>query len=319
MKKLISLIMALVLCLSLCACGADPVEPTLPTEPEEETTPSIGSIINKGVLQYPASNALFKYNIYDTYVEITEYIGDNTAEEVVVPATLENLPVYVVDHDVFNKCDVKSIVFEDGIYTIRSDFSGSLVSVRLPSTLDFVGSGTFKNCYALETVIIPEGIDSIQFQAFMHCHALKEITIPSTVTRLSSETFAFCAALETVALPRGLKWVDDQVFIGCESLKTLILPDTLEEIGYAAFQGTGLTSIEIPASVKKIGSGAFTACESLQEVKVYSADMEIIPQEGFTVALLFSQCPDDLVVHGKPASTIAQACATENIYFEVMK
>ena len=324
MKKAISLLLALTMCFTLCACGGIPTETTVATDPTiettpSETTPSVGSIINKGVLQYPASNEMYKYNIYDTYVEITEYLGDDNAEEVIVPAEIDGLPVYVVDHNVFDRSNVNTIIFEEGIYEIYSKFSGSLVHVVLPSTLKSVNYAMFENCYSLESVVIPEGIEFIHNKAFSDCHALKEVTIPSTVSWIDSEAFARCMALETVNLSNGLTRICDNAFVSCDSLKILILPDTLEEIGYAAFQGSGLTSIEIPASVKKIYSGAFTACESLMEVWVYSQEFELIPQEGLSVALLFSQCPAELVVHGKPASTIAQVCATENIYFEVIK
>ena len=322
MKKLFALVCVLALTLALCACGvAQPAETTPATQPEptEETTPSISSIIKNAQLQYPASNDLFKYNVYDTYVEITEYIGADDAEEITVPATLENLPVYEVDSSVFDKCQVKSIIFEDGIFRIHTDFSFYLESVTLPATLDFVGYGSFKECHNLKTVVIPEGIDSIQPQAFMHCDSLTEITIPSTVTRIDSETFAFCENLETVNLPEGIKLIDDQAFLGCKSLKSLTIPTTVETLGASVFQGSGLESIEIPANVQEMGHGAFTACENLTVVKVYNAEMKIVPQEGYSVAILFSQCRDDLVVHGKPASTIAKACATEDVFFEVMQ
>lgn len=322
MKKLLALLMAATMALSLCACGGSkPQEQSASTPVEEPPVEEIspGKIINEAQLQYPASNDLFKYNIYDTYVEITEYIGPDDAAEVIVPAVLEDLPVYVIDHGVFDRAGVKSIVFEEGIYKIHSGFSHKLVSVTLPSTLDYVGYGTFENCYSLETVVIPEGIDSLQTKAFSCCSALKEITIPSTVSWIDSELLSFCSSLETVNLSAGITRIRDKAFVGCESLKNLVIPNTVEEIGYHAFQGTALEYIEIPESVEKIHSGAFTACESLKEVKVYNADMQIIPADGLSVALLFSQCPEDLVVHGKPASTIAQACATENVYFKVIQ
>ena len=321
MKKTLILLLALSMCVSLCACGATQPNENTPTgtETTESTAPSISSVIKNAVLQYPASNELFKYNVYDTYVEIAEYIGADDAEEVIVPATLDDLPVYEVDHDVFTKCKVKSIIFEDGIYSIHSNFSSYLESVTLPSTLEFVGYGKFKNCYNLKNVVIPEGIDSIQPQAFMHCNSLTEITIPSTVTLLSNEIFAYCTALKTINLPEGLTTIEDQAFLSCESLTSLTIPSTVEKLGYAVFQGTGLESIEIPENVQEMGCGAFTACENLLELKVYNAEMKIVPQKGYSVSILFSQANPDLVVYGKPASTIAKACASEDVFFEVIK
>ena len=51
-------------------------------------------IINNATLQYPTSNDEFEYNLYDTYVQITKYIGNDT--DIVFPSTIDDLPVLVV-------------------------------------------------------------------------------------------------------------------------------------------------------------------------------------------------------------------------------
>ena len=285
---------------------------------------SISAIIKNATLQYPASNENFKYNVYDTYVEITEYIGSEDATSITVPATLENLPVYVVGSQVFDKCEVPTIVFEEGIYDINSGFSSKLVSVTLPSTIDSIGAYQFKMCIALKTVVIPEGITYIHQGAFEACSSLKEITIPSTVTHIGLEAFAR-SAVEKVTLSKGLKSIGEKAFISCKNLKSLVIPETVETINYNAFQSSGLVSIEIPATVKEIGANAFLGCDNLLEVKVPSADITVKPytyyEQGVemgTTKGLFDQCNKDLVVYGKPGSAIAEACAKDNIYFKTI-
>ncbi len=317
MKKFLSLILSIVLVFAFASCSNS--QNGAETTTSAPTTTGVGSIIKNATLQYPKSNSLFKYNVYDTYVEITEYIGSDTAAEVTVPAKLENLPVYVVSHSVFEKCKVKSIIFEEGIYKINTKFSFYLEKVVLPSTLDFIGYGTFESCSKLKTVVIPEGIDSIQGTTFMHCSSLKEITIPSTVKIISNETFAFCSSLEKVVLKSGLTEIGEKSFVGCTSLKSIELPQTLETIKSSAFQGTGLVEITIPKSVKKVEGGLFTACEDLKKVTVLNENMEIEKVSSNMYDLLFSQCRSDLVIYGKPGSSIAKVAAAENIYFEVIK
>lgn len=291
--------------------------------PETETTqPVINPVvetINKGVLQYPASNENFKYNVYDTYVEITEYIGSQYASSITVPSNLENRPVYVVNSNVFNMCTVPTIVFQEGIYDIKSNFSTSVKSVTLPSTLKWIGSYQFKNCYALESIVIPEGIDTIMMGAFESCSSLKEVTIPSTVKTLGTGAFAYCTKLEKVNLSTGLLDIDEKVFVQCTALKYITLPESLTEIGSNAFQGTGLISVEIPASVQSVGARAFLACESITEIKFHNSDIQIKPLKVEAYGEdtnLFGQCNASLVVYGKPASVIANACAKENVYFQ---
>lgn len=324
-KKPLIILLAGILCFIIggIMMPSETPEPEVQNPTANETS-SIDKIIKNGVLQYPASNEVFKYNVYDTYVEVVEYIGSQDASSITVPATLENLPVYVVDANAFRHCKVPTIIFEDGIYAIQNGFSSSsFVNVTLPSTLRWIGALTFKNCFFLEKIVIPEGIDSIQYGAFQSCSSLKEITIPSTVTSIDKEVFAYCTKLAKVNLPNGLKTIGEKAFIGCENLKSIDIPDTVEEIKFNAFQSTGLVSVEIPASVTKIGANAFLGCDYLKEVKVHNSDVTIEPytyyEQGIAMGTskgLFSQCNEDLVVYGKPASAIARACAEDNVYFK---
>lgn len=322
MKKLLLAVLTVSLLLCFTACGGGTETPTNVETTEGFTQNPIFTLIKNATLQYPASNDLFKYNVYDTYVEVTEYIGADDAEKVVVPGTLEDLPVYVVDTNTFDKdCEVAEIVFEEGIYDIKCDFilNTTLKKVVLPSTLKGITYGMFENCYGLKTIVIPEGIESINTKAFMHCSSLEEITLPSTVKYIYSEAFAFCTSLKKIVLPEGLISIDDKAFVGCEALKSIELPSTLKEIGSSAFQGTGLESIVLPETLEKIASGLFTACESLKTVTVNNANLEIEPAKGYNFALIFSQCGSDLTVRGKAGSTIANQCAREKIFFEVIK
>ena len=59
------------------------------------------------------------------------------------------------------------------------------------------------------------------------------------------------------------------------------LPESLTEIGETAFRQSGLTSITIPGDVKRIGTGAFAACENLEKVSV-APGVETIGSEAFT-------------------------------------
>ena len=320
MKKFLCVMLALCLLVILAACGGNEASPEDVTE-GTTAAPTVDMIIKQAELQYPSSNDLFKYNVYDTYVAITEYIGSANKESVTVPGTLEGLPVYVVERNTFkNDCKVKSIIFEEGIHDINCGLGviATLKSVTLPSTLETV-KATFENCYKLETVVIPEGVEMLLYNSFKHCSSLKSVALPSTMRIIGSDAFAFCTSLESVTLKSGVTKIDARAFAGCKALKTVKLPGTLEYIGADAFINSGLVSLEIPESVKAIGSGLFSGCDKITTVKVYNADMEIENVDGYSVAILFSNCNSKLVVHGKPASTIAKQCAKENILFKVMQ
>lgn len=79
-------------------------------------------------------------------------------------------------------------------------YSGSEKVVNIPSNIGGVyvkaiGENAFKNNTDIETVIIPEGVNSIEDFAFYKCTGLKYISIPESVTSVSEDGFYRCGAL----------------------------------------------------------------------------------------------------------------------------
>jgi len=64
--------------------------------------------------------------------------------------------------------------------------------------------------------------------------------------------------------------IGDRSFYGRKTLQSITIPDTVTKIEDAAFFGTGLTSITIPATVESIAFRAFSYCSSLESIKVDS-------------------------------------------------
>ena len=138
-------------------------------------TPTPISRIGEEQLQYPAENDEFKYNVYETYVEIDEYIGE--AENVIVPATIENFPVKVVG----------------GFY-----FNDIIKTVTLPEGIIIIQNSAFDKCKKLESINIPESIIEIGDSAFYDCVSLKSLTIPKGVTKIGSRAFGICQGYSLV-------------------------------------------------------------------------------------------------------------------------
>ncbi len=79
-------------------------------------------------------------------------------------------------------------------------YSGSEKVVNIPSNIGgvevkVIGENAFKNNTDIETVIIPEGISSIEDFAFYKCTGLKYVSIPESVTSVSEDGFYRCGAL----------------------------------------------------------------------------------------------------------------------------
>ena len=80
--------------------------------------------------------------------------------------------------------------------------------------------------------------------------------------------FQGCKNLQSVIFEQGseLTEISDNAFRECKSLKSIVLPNKLREIGWGAFNQSGLTEVKIPKSVKCIGELSFFHCSSLSTV-----------------------------------------------------
>lgn len=68
--------------------------------------------------------------------------------------------------------------------------------------------------------------------------------------------------------------IGNSAFIGCSDLISVTIPNSVTNIGWYAFNGSGLTSLEIPNSITSIGAYSFLNC-SLDSVSIPSSVIEI--------------------------------------------
>ena len=78
----------------------------------------------------------------------------------------------------------------------------------------------------------------------------------------------------------GCEEIARKAFADDVELKSVNLPDSLVQIGASAFAGSGLIRLEVPESVRSIGSRAFFRCDDLRDVEL-SRGLESIGDEAF--------------------------------------
>jgi hypothetical protein len=109
-------------------------------------------------------------------VAITGYTGK--ARDVVIPATIQGMPVIEITKFAFNS-NITSLVIPEGVIAIKGfDSCSYLTSVTLPSTIREIGSTAFIRCSSLQTVNIPRSVTEIKFgfSAFTDCPKLSLAT-----------------------------------------------------------------------------------------------------------------------------------------------
>lgn len=92
-----------------------------------------------------------------------------------------------------------------------------------------LGYSVFSQCDSLESIELPEGLESVGMNAFLACTNLTRIVIPQSVKTLGAHVFRE-SGLSDVTLPDGLETLPPYAFYACKSLKGIKLPENLKTI-----------------------------------------------------------------------------------------
>ncbi|MBQ9766234.1 MAG: leucine-rich repeat domain-containing protein [Lachnospiraceae bacterium] len=184
-----------------------------------------------------------------------------------------------IDTSVLTKANLK-LVFPDSYtsYYASADkgayFSRILKAVELGKGFTDISGSAFKGYANLESVVFPETLKTIGFEAFYECTSLKSVIIPQSCTFVGGSAFRDCIGLESVEIRGNLEFNEVGVwdmsqFNDCSNLKTVTFTDGVTCIGeYMFAHCTSLETVNIPESVLYILEGAFEDCESLKSISL---------------------------------------------------
>ncbi len=124
--------------------------------------------------------------------------------------------------------------------------------------------GAFMNLSYLKEVILPNTIKEIGEGAFKYLSALQKVNIPESVERIGDYAFSGCSSLQKIDLSSlsHLIGIGGSAFSSSSCVPTILkFSDGLEWIGYDAFYGTGVTSVDFSnTSLSYISNNAFGEC-----------------------------------------------------------
>lgn len=166
--------------------------------------------------------------------------------------------------------------------------------IKLPKSITSIGSNALRDCYLINSIEIPNGVEKIGSGAFAGT-GITDFNIPSSVKTIEPEAFIGCK-LTTLFIPNnveeigggiGNKDVPYQIVLAdsnphfCvqdgvlynKSMTKIIdyprhkseteftIPTTVNEIGLVAFIGSQCRTINIPEGVHTIRMGAFVSSQ----------------------------------------------------------
>ncbi|MGM9523730.1 MAG: leucine-rich repeat domain-containing protein, partial [Faecousia sp.] len=146
----------------------------------------------------------------------------------------------------------------------------SLTSVAIPSSVTNIGAGTFSGCSNLTGIWVDEGNISycndefgVLFDAGKKtllqapCGISGEYTIPNGVTSIDEEAFENCSNLTGVEIPDGVTSIGFLALSGT-GLTSVTIPASVTSIGnYAFYDCINLTSVYFMGNAPALGKCAF--------------------------------------------------------------
>ncbi len=199
----------------------------------------------------------------------------------------------------------------------------ALQEVEIPQGITSCGSYAFRESGLVRVTISGDPLNGAVLDTkfiFYGCPDLVEARFTATAARLSYYAFDSCSSLEryvldddypyfksvngiiysndlktcvkaghgingAVEIPEGVTTLSgEQPFRACTRLTSVKLPSTLTTINNSCFYGSGLTSVNIPDGVSKLGAAVFSGCEKLESVYI-GAGVTSIDRKAFTDCL----------------------------------
>ena len=218
-----------------------------------------------------------------------------------------------ISTNAFRNTGIESIVIPEGVSKISfyafADCP-NLKKVTVPKSVTTICDCAFENCYALEEVILSEGLTVIEDNAFRNA-GLKQITLPSTLTKLGEDAFAHCTALEEVQIKSKDYELGDRAFSFCDSLKGIDYSGINNEYSgennepvYLGYWCKGLEYVVLGFHTRRLDYTCFEGCRNLNKVFYTStpyafSNIEIDNKHGDLAEFIYS----DVYYYSKTAPT----------------
>ena len=244
-----------------------------------------------------------KYDIEEVILPASvKYIGNSAfknckkLKSISMPADVE------IGEHVFDGCD--KLADKNGFFVLNGvayAYCGDNATVNVPKGTKIITAKLFANEYEankgnanIHEVILPEGLEEIGNQAFDGCGLLEELSIPKSIRTIGMAAFRNCDHLKKIEIPDTVENIGDGILIGCKGLadengfvianntvqafygaeRNIEIPEGIIAIAGGAFDKTGIISIKLPSTLKKLGS-AFEGCDLLEEVIIPEGVAEI--------------------------------------------
>ena len=267
-----------------------PKEPT-PTKPgdgmviDENCTAKWDEISNKLVLTsytLPSNKSAVTFPTGKNYIIGAYSVRENNSQMITV--TLPN-DVIGIEKGAFQRAWIKEINIPSSITQIGDEaFYGAKLE-----ELNFgwshsdgnLGNSLFSNCDMLQKVTVSGTIKRIPSNAFSYCANLQTLKLPDGLESIGAESFASVGSWDTpnlnIVLPESITTIEEAAFAN-SSIKALYIPRSIQEIDVSAFGGTSIKEIYFEGTETEWEQWDSIVCSNL-EILDYNEGVKIYCQK----------------------------------------
>lgn len=225
------------------------------------------------------------------YADFYKLSGCNLLTEIEISDTVTEIEF---PNDYFNALTNINVSADNAVYSSKE---GILLDKDGHALIQYPAGRTDK------TYTIPDGITAIKNGAFYKAAHLEKVVIPGFVTEISP-AFGACGNLTEIEvaadnenycsedgilfnkaknkiisypagkieksynIPETVTEIDGAAFFG-SGLETIVIPDTVKKINYSAFlECTSLVNVALPEGLENIGTSVFAECSSLKSMTI---------------------------------------------------
>lgn len=140
----------------------------------------------------PASTAFLEYGVFAGCANLKAIHVENgnkqycESDGILYTADMQTLVQYP------NGKNEVDVVIKDGVRRIEraSIYENyTIETIKLPETLNTIGIYAFKDCHLLETIELPNNVGKVEEHAFANCYNLKKVIVNNSATSFDAAVF----------------------------------------------------------------------------------------------------------------------------------
>lgn len=195
---------------------------------------------------------------------IVDFLGDETVEEIIVPATINNRKVAMI-YGFYPGLQAEG----RNIFNSENNYGSSIKKLDLSNAiyLKYIIHNAFSNLKNLEILILPPKLEDIGYGAFKNCSKLSNVDFPDKLLKIGQRAFSNCN-FDIVKFPNSINSIGSWAFYGNKISNLNLYNTQVSLILSGAFSDCSLNSVSLPKTLEYVGDYVFQNNPNLTYIQI---------------------------------------------------